>query len=1172
VALSPWRNLALPPLPSIVGLVPVMINRTVPSGYGPAQVPQPPLSIVQHNCLGSWNVFLSLFESFKETTTYPSIVLLQDPPVSKAHLPSFNGFKSFFPPVRKPRVAAYVYVSFLSNYTVLPRFKGVDDVLALDVSSHEPLFGTDLRSFRIINAYSTNTVDHRIHSIPPDTLFPDVGLPVLVVGDLNIHNPLSDPLRSFSPREISSSTPYFEKAAGAGFALLNAPGEYTRFPLVGNARPSVIDLAFANPLLLPFVKSWEATLPSTGSDHIPITITLAPPSPSQKPPRPRWADTDWESLTLAIKAFGIPPAPICPTTSKLDEWLSEWPDRLVALLKEHTPVSRPSHYSKPWWSSHLTILRREYHKATRLAEKHDTPHMREVPSTSKAGYFKAIKAAKNKHWSSFLLTATPQSLSTAKRFAYGRSQPRFPSLPGAETPQQMNQVLLDHFFPPKEPFTPPLRLRPHQTVPPLTTEEIAAALCKCSPTSAPGPDGIPYSTWKQVNKINPSILLETLAPLVNLGYHPATLKSSNGVVLDKPGKPSYESPSSFRIIVLIRTFSKILERIIAARLLTAARSKGLLHPNQCSSLPGLSTYDACLTLTNEVKTLQRPRLKVSSQFLDIKAGFDNVDHNTLARILREGGIPPYLVSWVSSFLGERSCTLIFQGAPGTPAPVNVGAPQGSPISPLLFLLYVSPLHFSIPRGLMISYVDDFALTVASRSDRGNIRRLQMIFDRLEAKAARLGVSFSVQKTELIDWRTPSQRHSPKCASPIQIKGELFHRQDSVRWLGYWFTPALDPSAHFSRRLALAQGAFALVRRLSPPGAGLAPYLCHRLATSLIAPIVLYGADLFTPSVGTTNCLNSFWHNVQRWTTNCFSATHTGILSIESSLPPVSLLIAHRQRLAAIRIVCSPPQVNQATARLHPTFPSLSIYRAPDSARALTKGLTSVYLPLHWKTPRPVPPIRNNLPVDAVAHRTLPFTHGLSRMPMINSHRVSPSPVLPPQSLMNTTYSALKASVRNALLEDWARFFPAPSYYRHLPALTPRPFMGLGKFVAGRIHQMRAGKSYLAAHPTWRSPDADTSSPRCGLEPETFEHAILSCPSKQDVRSRLLHGVTDVGHEAPHWSSVPLLKGLAAFISVTSTGFPPTMFPPTTPPSSPPFPLSPPMMPAPVFRVFSLAEV
>jgi len=123
-------------------------------------------------------------------------------------------------------------------------------------------------------------------------------------------------------------------------------------------------------------------------------------------------------------------------------------------------------------------------------------------------------------------------------------------------------------------------------------------------------------------------------------------------------------------------------------------------------------------------------------------------------------------------------------------------------------------------------------------------------------------------------------------------------------------------------------------------------------------------------------------------------------------------------------------------------------------------------------------------------------------------------------------------------------------------------MGLGKFVAGRIYQMRAGKGYLAAHPTWRSPKADTSCPRCGLEPETFDHAILSCPSRQHSRMRLLHGVTDIGPQAPLWSSLPLLKRLATFIGVTSTGFPPTMFPPTTPPSCPLFSLSPPSVPPP----------
>jgi len=199
-------------------------------------------------------------------------------------------------------------------------------MFSLNISSDEPLFGTAFHSLRIINAYSTNTVDHRVHSVSPEVLFPDLGFPLLALGDLNIHYPLSHPLRHFSHREISSSTPYFEKAAESGFALLNPPGEYTRFPLVGNARPSVIDLAFANPPFLPLVKSWEASLPSTGSDHIPITITLATPSPHRKPARRRWADTDWETLDPIVKGFRVPAAPPCPTppaTGRMDVRISE---------------------------------------------------------------------------------------------------------------------------------------------------------------------------------------------------------------------------------------------------------------------------------------------------------------------------------------------------------------------------------------------------------------------------------------------------------------------------------------------------------------------------------------------------------------------------------------------------------------------------------------------------------------------------------------------------------------------------------------------------------------------------------------------------------------------------------------------------------------------------------
>jgi len=169
------------------------------------------------------------------------------------------------------------------------------------------------------------------------------------------------------------------------------------FPLVRKTGPWVIDLAFANPLLLLMFKSWEVSLPWTGSDHVPITINLAPSTLIPSPRRPRWSDMDWETLSPLIKNFQIPPAPPCPSPTDLDKWPAGSLDRLTALLKEPTPVSRSSHYSKPWWTPHLTTLRREFHKASRMARKHGTPALRDMGNISKVGYIKAIETAKNKH-------------------------------------------------------------------------------------------------------------------------------------------------------------------------------------------------------------------------------------------------------------------------------------------------------------------------------------------------------------------------------------------------------------------------------------------------------------------------------------------------------------------------------------------------------------------------------------------------------------------------------------------------------------------------------------------------------------------------------------------------------------------------------------------------------
>lgn len=103
-----------------------------------------------------------------------------------------------------------------------------------------------------------------------------------------------------------------------------------------------------------------------------------------------------------------------------------------------------------------------------------------------------------------------------------------------------------------------------------------------------------------------------------------------------------------------------------------------------------------------------------------------------------------------------------------------------------------------------------------------------------------------------------------------------------------------------------------------------------------------------------------------------------------------------------------------------------------------------------------------LPFGALAHVTLPLMGGLSRLPLI-LHALPPQGAnIPPAQVMTPTYRALKGRARAVLLSEWASDAPTPPDYKHPPLLSPYLFMGLGKFVAQRIHQMRASKSYLTA--------------------------------------------------------------------------------------------------------------
>jgi len=612
------------------------------------------------------------------------------------------------------------------------------------------------------------------------------------------------------------------------------------------------------------------------------------------------------------------------------------------------------------------------------------------------------------------------------------------------------------------------------------------------------------------------------------------MKKANSIVRDKPGKPDYSTPSSFRIIVLLETVSKILERLSARRLASATRSLGLLHPKQCGSLAAMGCFDAVATLTHEVRRLQAASFEVSILFLDVKAGFDNVCANKLVMILTRGGVSAHLPAWIKSFLSKRQSRLIFQGAPKVFCPVAVGTPQGSPISPLLFVLYIASLHPTIPQGLAISYVDDLTITVSSDSVRSNIRTLQYYFGTIQRQGAHLGVAFSVPKTELIHWRTPKDRSDVSFA-PIVINDMLFPPSQVVRWLGYWLTPTLHSSVHFLRRLALAKASFTTIRQLSAAGKGLSSWCNRKLVFGAILPILTYGCDLFVPDTATPRKLPTFWHVVLRWTTNCFHTTALGALYREASLPPISSICKHCRRSAAIRLVCTPSEFNPATARIPESVPTWDQGRSADDHRFLLCGSSKAVHLTAWLAPAVIS--GKHLPLDSLCHEVSDLIEEIPLLPLSSTDLVA----LPLSRTPSVTYQALRAPLLQSLLADWSNLIPpVPPSYPYSSCLTPQAFTGLPRFICGRIHKMRSGASYLAAHISWRNRDSSTLSPFCEEDDESSHHAIPLCPAKAQPRLTHLSGVDDIGPDGPLWLSVPLLRGLAEYLYAPCTGCPPTM--------------------------------
>ena len=125
--------------------------------------------------------------------------------------------------------------------------------------------------------------------------------------------------------------------------------------------------------------------------------------------------------------------------------------------------------------------------------------------------------------------------------------------------------------------------------------------------------------------------------------------------------------------------------------------------------------------------------KVASMLLmDVSGAFDNVAHERLLHNMRKRGLPQVVVEWMRSyFTGRRTKIRIAEGT-SAGFGVDTGIPQGSPLSPILYLFYNADLlEVAGLSVLTTGYIDDTSVVVVGDLIEENIIKLQQIHCRME---------------------------------------------------------------------------------------------------------------------------------------------------------------------------------------------------------------------------------------------------------------------------------------------------------------------------------------------------------------------------------------------------------------------------------------------------------
>ena len=273
-----------------------------------------------------------------------------------------------------------------------------------------------------------------------------------------------------------------------------------------------------------------------------------------------------------------------------------------------------------------------------------------------------------------------------------------------------------------------------------------------SSSKAPGPDGLGFECLKIAYTAIPEYFHSLFEVLIRAGYHPKIWREETIVIIKKAGKSDYSAPKAYRPILLLNCIGKISEKIMATRLAHMAEKYNLQDHLQIGGRPRRSAVDAAMYLATLIDEGNKKGITLSTLCIDVEGAFDNVFKERLLHTMKSMKLDQKTTRWVETFLSERMASLSFDKDSEEMSPINTGIPQGSPVSPMLFLFNVFPLfkmmRLKHPDVICPSYIDDICLLVEGNSPKDNVTELEEAVATCFKWGKENAVAFDDPKSEL----------------------------------------------------------------------------------------------------------------------------------------------------------------------------------------------------------------------------------------------------------------------------------------------------------------------------------------------------------------------------------------------------------------------------------------